>query len=181
MSVRTLFFAFAFGLFYVSACSSTRDVLRDANEEITASRQATAQIEPIGTGDVQGTVRFQQRGEYVRISGTIRGLSRGKHGFHVHTGTSCSNRGGHFNPTGAPHGSPDEPERHVGDLGNLVADEGGTAEYQRVDRVISLSGSRSILGHALVVHQGEDNYISQPSGDSGTEIACGIIERQPSD
>lgn len=187
MNVRIPLLALAFSLFTISACSSARDVVNDVEEEITPSRQAVAQIDGINNGDVDGTVTFQQVGDYVRVSGTVQNLDQGKHGFHIHAGTSCSDRGGHFNPEGSPHGSPDEPsnQRHVGDLGNLVADndegtadEDGTAEYERVDRILSLSGPNSIVGHALVVHEGEDEYIPQPSGSAGTEIGCGIIRLQ---
>lgn len=143
------------------------------------TRTAVATVSPIADVEVNGRVTFESLDGLVRVEGTIRGLSDGKHGFHVHAGSTCTNRGGHFNPTNTPHGSPDEPstQRHVGDLGNLVSED-DTARYERVDRVIPLSGPQSIVGHALVVHQGEDEYIPQPSGNSGTEIGCGVIELQ---
>lgn len=166
-------------LFAFSACSSMRDIADDDGEDVMEDeRMAVAQIESIDGGDITGTIRFREMDNFVRISGTVKGLTLGKHGFHVHAGTSCQVRGGHYTPEDEPHGSPDEPERHVGDLGNLAADQSGTAEYERVDRVVSLSGAQSIVGHALVVHRNEDDYLSQPSGNAGPEIACGIIELQ---
>ena len=142
------------------------------------NRTAVAEIQPLQGSDVEGTITFKEAEGGIRISGTVRGLERGKHGFHIHEGTSCENPGGHYSPEGSPHGSPDEPERHVGDLGNLVASEGGTAEYERGDRILTLSGDQSIAGHALIVHRGEDDYVSQPSGAAGPEIGCGIIQVQ---
>lgn len=143
---------------------------------------ARAEIRPIDGGDVRGTITLERvEGDLVRVSGVVRGLSPGKHGFHVHEGTSCDRRGGHFAPTGDAHGSPDAQQRHVGDLGNLAANQDGEAAYLRIDRALALSGPDSVVGHVLVVHQGEDDYLSQPSGDSGKEIACGVIERARGD
>ena len=180
-AIHSLPFVLVLGisLFAFSACSSMRDITDDDGEDVMeGERMAVAQIESIDGGDVAGTIRFREMDDFVRISGTVKGLTLGKHGFHVHAGTSCQVRGGHYNPEDEPHGSPDEPERHVGDLGNLAADESGSAEYERVDRVVSLSGAQSIVGHALVVHRNGDDYLSQPSGNAGPEIACGIIELQ---
>jgi Cu-Zn family superoxide dismutase len=138
-------------------------------------RTAMAQIEPIDGGSVTGTVVFHAEGDIVRVTGTLRNLSPGKHGFHVHEGSSCQQRGGHFAPQAEPHGSPDEQRRHVGDLGNLAVDQDGRAAYLRLDRKLALSGPESIVGKVVVVHAGEDDYQSQPSGSSGQEIACGRI------
>lgn len=142
-----------------------------------APQAAEAKIKPLGESKVEGTVRFEQVGQHVRVIGQLRGLSAGKHGFHIHQGTSCDAPGDHFMPKRAPHGSQTEPssQRHMGDLGNLVADEKGTADYTSIDHVIALAGEDSVVGHALVVHAGEDDYLTQPSGDSGEKIGCGVI------
>ena len=82
--------------------------------------------------------------------------------------------GGHFAPDGNPHGRPTDVKRHVGDLGNIVADANGVAEIHMVDSVISLGGPHSILGRAVVVHAKEDTF-AQPTGDAGSRVAFGTI------
>ena len=139
------------------------------------AESAEARISGLDGHAVEGLITFEESDGFLTVSGSISNLEPGKHGFHVHAGTSCEERGGHFNPQDTEHGSPDEQSRHVGDLGNLVADSTGTANFERVDRKLSLTGDNSIAGRALVVHAGEDTYLAQPSGDSGREIGCGII------
>jgi Cu-Zn family superoxide dismutase len=87
-------------------------------------------------------------------------------------GTSA---GGHFNPEGMPHGAPADAQRHVGDLGNLTADDSGMAHYERTDDVIALSGDHSIVGRGIIVHAGADDLTSQPTGAAGARVACGVI------
>jgi superoxide dismutase, Cu-Zn family len=139
--------------------------------------QLEARLEPLGGSGVSGHFTFTRAGAFVAIRGTVRGLSRGKHGLHVHEGRSCDDPGGHYNPQNRPHGSPDQPHdlRHAGDLGNLVALEDGTARYARVDDLARLVAPQSIAGRVLVVHEGEDDYMSQPAGNSGKPVACGLI------
>lgn len=143
-------------------------------------KHAIAVLQPVGDSGVEGVIRFTREGEAVRISGTISGLTPGKHGFHIHefgdtsdvqTGKSA---GGHFNPTGEEHGRPDDPRRHVGDLGNIEADDSGEATISMEDKVIRLNGPHAILGRAIVVHEKEDQF-TQPSGDAGDRVAFGVI------
>lgn len=130
---------------------------------------------------VEGIVTFEQVEGGVRIVADVRNLTPGKHGFHVHEHGDCSahdasSAGGHFNPTDKKHGGPETEERHVGDMGNLVADENGVAHYDRVDDLMELNGPNSIIGLSVVVHADEDDLKSQPTGNSGKRIACGVIE-----
>lgn len=139
---------------------------------------AVAEVSPLAGSNVKGTVRFENTGPHVRIHAAIDGLSKGKHGFHVHEGTSCEKPGQHFGSSDRMHGAPTNPgaNRHQGDLGNLVADESGTAQYESIDHHLALEGNASIVGHVVVIHRGEDDYLSQPSGESGDPIACGKIK-----
>lgn len=133
-----------------------------------------------GNEGVTGVVHFMQRSDGVLIEAEVRGLTPGKHGFHVHEwgDVDCGDgvcTGGHYNPTGAKHGGPDSAERHVGDMGNLVANEEGVATYRRVDKHLKLRGPHSVIGRGIIVHAGEDDLESQPTGAAGARLAYGVI------
>jgi Cu-Zn family superoxide dismutase len=130
-----------------------------------------------GNDKVQGWVKFTQTKGGVEITAEVKGLTPGKHGFHIHefgdlTSADGSSAGGHFNPTGEEHGAPDDDHRHVGDLGNIEAKSNGTATYSYTDDHLDL---HTIFGRAVVVHAGEDDLKSQPSGDAGARVAVGVI------
>lgn len=137
-----------------------------------------------GEEEPMGQVMFTQTEEGVEVHGRLENLEPGPKGFHVHEHGECDppdfeSAGGHFNPTGHPHGGPDDPagERHAGDFGNIEFDEDGVAEFTFVDDVISLGeGTNDIVGQALIVHYEEDDQQTQPTGDAGPRAGCGIIE-----
>ncbi len=141
---------------------------------------AVAILVPTQDSQVRGLVVFLKETEGIRVQGQIIGLSPGKHGFHVHEygdlrsedGTAA---GGHFNPTGEPHAGRKDEERHVGDLGNIEANEEGIAAFDFLDKRMSFEGKSSILGRGLVVHAEADDLESQPSGDAGGRVAVGVI------
>ncbi|XP_042190189.1 superoxide dismutase [Cu-Zn] [Callorhinchus milii] len=145
---------------------------------------------PPGAGDttpgVAGVVQFEwQENEPVLIKGNISGLAPGKHGLHVCTFGNLLNGhfslGSHFNPYEKKHGGPEDEERHVGDLGNVIANKEGVAEFQIQDRLLQLSGVLSIIGRSLVIEEKEDdlgkagNEESLLTGNSGKGLACGVI------
>lgn len=153
--------------------------LEEDAEEAGITR-AFAFIDPKEGSNVVGAVTFVAVDDGVRVIAHIGGLPPGKHGFHIHEHGDCSaedasSAGGHFNPTNKKHGGPDSEERHVGDLGNIVADNEGVARYDRVDSVISLEGEYSILGKSVVIHEEEDDLMSDPTGNSGKRIGCAVI------
>lgn len=146
-----------------------------------AQSAAVAQLSPTEGNEVTGTVTFTSMNGGVHVEATVSGLQPGRHGFHIHENGDCSapdasSAGGHFSPQGNQHGAPDDQERHVGDLGNLDVAQGGTARYSRMDSVITLGGANSIVGKAVVVHADEDDLTTQPSGNAGARVACGVIE-----
>ncbi|MHC1762779.1 MAG: superoxide dismutase family protein [Verrucomicrobiia bacterium] len=143
-----------------------------------------AELQPTQGNTAQGSVYFIEEPQGTRITGQIVGLTPGDHGFHIHENGDCSapdasSAGGHFNPTGALHGGPRTSERHVGDLGNITAGPDGTAHISEVMiPALPFSGPSSVLGKALLVHANADDLRSQPSGDSGGRVACGVIRQR---
>ncbi|XP_026488529.2 superoxide dismutase [Cu-Zn] [Vanessa tameamea] len=139
-------------------------------------------------GDISGTVFFDQKDDSspVVVSGEVKGLSKGKHGFHVHefgdNTNGCTSAGPHFNPLKQEHGAPNASVRHVGDLGNIEAStDGGVTKVNIQDSQISLAGPNSIIGRTLVVHADPDDLgvggheLSKTTGNAGARIACGVI------
>lgn len=147
-------------------------------EDVT---EAVCQLEAIADSGVTGTITFTREDSTVRVHGEIHGLTPGQHGFHIHEHGDLSDKetgksaGGHFNPTGKPHGRPNDEARHVGDLGNIEADDNGKAVIDMEDSVIELNGLHSIVGRALVVHAQADQF-TQPAGEAGDRVAFGLIE-----
>jgi Cu-Zn family superoxide dismutase len=144
-------------------------------------RTATATLSPASGSSVTGTVTFTEQADGVHVFAMISGLSPGPHGFHIHETGDCSapdatSAGAHFNPTGAGHGAPGAGEHHAGDMGNITADEGGNANYEQVLPALSLAdGPNSIIGRAVIVHADPDDMTTQPTGNAGARLACGVI------
>lgn len=145
---------------------------------------ATAKLEPTRGNAVTGKVEFAQRGNMVILTATLSGLTPGPHGFHIHERGDCNSpdamsAGGHFNPTGKRHGSPLIPDHHAGDLPMLVADGGGKASLTTQVEGVTIGGGgpTDIVGRSVVVHAGGDDYSSQPAGNSGPRVACGVITK----
>jgi Cu-Zn family superoxide dismutase len=144
---------------------------------------ATAMLRPASGSRVSGEVSFADIGYGLRVTGKVTGLSPGMHGFHIHERGDCSapdatSAGGHFNPDGMVHGGPRSRERHNGDLGNIYADNSGTAfiDFVATDIAIASPEQKDIVGHALVVHQDADDEKTDPAGNSGARVACGVIK-----
>jgi len=144
---------------------------------------AIAQLAATEGHNVTGSATFTSINRGIRVEATVSGLEPGMHGIHIHENGDCSapdasSAGGHFSPDDSPHGAPDDQERHVGDLGNLEVGQDSTGRYSRADSVLAFDGPKSIIGKALVIHAGEDDLRTQPSGDSGIRVACGVIEME---
>ena len=138
---------------------------------------ASAQLDVPPGSTVWGSVRFVEIGGKVTVRADVRGLRPGaQFGFHVHERGNCNAPGEHFNPTGKPHGNYRVAERHAGDLINLQSDAEGNAVYAFETNLLTvIAGPTSVVGRTIVVHADPDDYRSQPAGNSGGAIACGVI------
>ena len=155
-----------------------------ATTKQAAPKSAQAELKATPGNGVSGTLTFDAEGSGVRLTGSVKGLKpNSTHGFHVHEKGDCSapdatSAGGHYNPTSHAHGDPKGAEHHLGDMPNLEADGTGTATLDVVVKNATLrTGEPSdLVGKAVIVHAGPDDYKSQPAGNSGARIACGIIK-----
>jgi Cu-Zn family superoxide dismutase len=146
---------------------------------------ATADLKD-ARGQSVGTARLSDQDGKVRIQLQAKGLAPGKHGIHVHAVGSCeppafTSAGGHYNPLGRKHGLETPDGAHAGDLPNLEADASGNARYDATtDRISLREGLLSVFdgdGSALVIHAKEDDQKTDPTGNSGDRVACGVIVR----
>jgi Cu-Zn family superoxide dismutase len=141
--------------------------------------KAICVLVPMSKSKVQGVIHFTQKGKTVTIKGEVTGLTPGKHAFHVHefgdlTDSKGMSTGGHFDPEHMKHGAPEAEMRHVGDLGNITANDDGNAKIQITDTVVQLHGPHSIIGRAIIIHEKADDF-GQPVGNAGGRIAAGVI------
>ena len=143
-------------------------------------KRAVAVVTPTKGNSVHGVVTFEAAEKGVRVVANLSGLKPGTHGFHVHefgdiSSDDGSSAGGHFNPTGMHHSMPMSANRHAGDMGNIDADEQGNAHLDYIDPVMKLNGPNSIIGHAVIIHEKEDDFKTQPTGNAGARIGNGVI------
>lgn len=166
-----------------AASNSTMDDAATGVAVPKTPTEAVAEMKPTKGNKTSGTVTFtrQPDGNGVKITAAISGLTPGKHGFHLHEKGDCSapdasSAGGHFNPSNVQHGAPDATPHHAGDFGNITADKDGNAKLEVVDPDLSFEGDNSVIGHAVIVHAKADDLKSQPSGDAGGRLSCGVVE-----
>jgi Cu-Zn family superoxide dismutase len=159
----------------VAACQS-------APQQTAEPLRATAGLQPTKGNKTFGEATFEPAGDKVRVVVFAQGLKPGQeHGFHIHEAGDCSSGDGmsakgHFNPAGKPHGNPATGEHHAGDLPALKADKAGRAKLEVTLEGITLTpGPASIIGRGLIIHADPDDYTTQPTGNSGARIACGVI------
>ena len=150
-----------------------------------ATMDAQAVLMPTQGNTAGGELTLTPESGGLRLTGRLTGLTAGAtHAFHIHETGDCSDpaaesAGPHFNPGGQPHGNRDAGPHHAGDMPNVVADSGGNADVNLMlgDLELGSNGPRDVLGRALIVHAQADDYSTQPSGNAGARIACGVIGR----
>jgi Cu-Zn family superoxide dismutase len=177
----------------VTSCQKSADTAQPAVTTATppaaaapadkaALSRAIVAVSPIGSSGVSGQLNLSALPDDagVKVEGELVGLSPGAHGMHVHEVGSCDSpdgmsAGGHFNPTSAPHGTIEAADSHVGDLGNITADAHGKAQVSLIKGAARLSGPATLVGRSIIVHKDADDFKSQPAGQSGPRIGCGVI------
>jgi len=169
MLSRSAFVIGTLSAFVLGGCAST-----------TLGPSASADLQARSGSAVAGKVSFSEANGRLRVEATVSGLTPGEHGFHVHEAGDCSapdasSAKGHFNPMGKAHGHHASAERHGGDMPNLIANAQGEAKYSAELTGLSLTGTTGVIGRSVVIHADPDDYKSQPAGNSGKRVACGVI------
>ena len=193
----TLVLTAALALPGMVACSkekTTEVVETPAGTEVTSTETTTT---PISTNPspmhrtadvtlqsqdpkVSGTVHFSEEPNGVHVVADVKGVKPGMHGFHLHEKGDCStpdykSAGGHFNPGNASHACDPTTPRHAGDFGNVTVGADGTGHLDATVTSLSFDGANSVLGKAVILHAGQDDCKTQPTGNSGDRLACGAV------
>ena len=144
--------------------------------------QAKATIESRSGSTVTGSATFTEASTGgVRVHVHIEHAPLGTHGLHIHENGDCSDpeaksAGGHFNPGGMPHAGPKETRRHAGDLGNIEIKSNGTGDLDLSSDLLTVRpGPSSVVGRAVVFHEKADDLTTQPTGNAGGRLGCGVI------
>ena len=143
---------------------------------------ASATLSPTSGNTAAGTVRLTQLADgSVRVNIDLTGVPPGVHGFHIHDKGDCGDNGnaagGHYNPTSTPHGSPNAAAHHAGDFGNVTSDDNGRVRHEFTTRSITVeAGPTTAVGHAIILHANPDDLVTQPTGNAGGRIACGVVQ-----
>ncbi|TJY36193.1 superoxide dismutase family protein [Pontimicrobium aquaticum] len=191
-------FALAFTLAFTTSCKSDKKETNTTETEVesTNNTEKTTTEKSYDGGDVwvnlnaksgssvKGTAVFENKGDSVSMLLTVSGLEPGEHAVHLHEKSDCSaedgtSTGGHWNPTGQPHGKWGADEGyHKGDIGNFTASDNGKATFTfATDEWCIGCGddTKDILGKAIIIHQGTDDFTTQPTGAAGGRISCGGV------
>jgi Cu-Zn family superoxide dismutase len=155
-----------------------------APKPVSTAQAGTVVLASASGSLVSGKLSLRPMGDGVHLTGEIGGLTpNSTHAIHIHEKGDCSaadasSAGGHFNPAGQPHGQVDHGAHHAGDMNNLVADGEGVAKVDAHASGVTLGGGapNDVVGRAVIVHASADDYKSQPAGNAGARLACGIIK-----
>ena len=156
-------------------------ILLTSCQFISETPRAVSVIQAKSGSGIQGSMSFTQSGNNVNVTGTFSGLTpNSEHGIHIHENGDCStldasSAGGHYNPNSGKHGKHNNFSSHAGDMPNIKVDSNGNSNYSATLSHFSLVNEQNILGKSVVVHRNKDDYVTQPSGNSGERIGCGII------
>lgn len=184
--MKHIIFAGSMILILASCSHKDHQKTEDSPAEAAATAVSPTKAQAVFTAakgqKIKGIVHFTEVDGTMKIETRIDGVKPGPHGFHIHETGDCSaadfsTAGGHFNPGNVNHGAMDSSSRHTGDLGNLIADKNGKAYTTLTIKDMTMkSGANSVIGKSIVIHNDKDDLNSQPSGNSGARIGCGVIQ-----
>jgi Cu-Zn family superoxide dismutase len=162
---------FSVALLLVASCAS-----------MAKGPSASATLAPTSGSSAAGTVNLVELADgSVQVTVNLTGVPPGVHGFHIHEKGDCGDNGnaagGHFNPTAMAHGAPNADPHHAGDWGNVTADASGYVKAKFTTRSITVTaGPNCAVGHAIILHGNPDDLTTQPTGNAGPRIACGVVQ-----
>lgn len=167
----------------VEKTDAAKTEMKTEKTDASAAKKVVVNLKGMKDSGITGEVVFTEKNGKVTMKATVKGLAEGSHAIHIHENADCSTMaaaGGHWNPTGEPHGKwGAEKGYHKGDIGNFKsnADGVGTITLTTDEWCIGCDDeAKNILGHSIIVHEGVDDFVSQPSGAAGMRMACGTIE-----
>jgi superoxide dismutase, Cu-Zn family len=194
LSVVCIFTLIACGPRVVTATTSDdakpSDSMQQPSTKPATPASATAKLEAATpTPGFSGTVTFTQAADGVHLVAHVQGVPPGRHALHLHENGQCAHAtdaagkhftsaGGHFNPKGAPHACPPTEPRHAGDFGMIEVGADGTGHLDLTTNLISLGGDTSVIGKAVILHAGTDDCTTQPTGNAGDRLGCGVVSLQ---
>ena len=164
---------FSISILVLGACATT-----------TSGPTASATLSPTTGNTANGTVKLAEQADgSVQVTVDLTGVPPGVHGFHIHDKGDCGDNGnaagGHFNPMATAHGAPTADPHHAGDFGNVTADASGAVHTQFTTSSVTVAaGQASAVGHAVILHANPDDLQTQPTGNAGGRIACGVVQLQ---
>jgi superoxide dismutase, Cu-Zn family len=162
---------FSTALLVIASCAS-----------MSSGPRASATLMSTSESTASGTVDLAQKADgSVDVTVKLTGVPPGVHGFHIHDKGDCGDNGnaagGHFNPASTAHGAPGVEPHHAGDFGNVTADASGNVNTHFNTRSVTLdAGANSAAGHAIILHANPDDLMTQPTGNAGARIACGVVQ-----
>lgn len=187
----TLMLVAVFALTMITSCKNDKKQTEtvDLNEEAQEAPvndviKLKVALEPKSDSQVKGNAVFTEEDGVVTMVTVLSGLTEGEHAIHLHEKADCSaadgtSAGGHWNPTNQPHGKWGSSEGyHKGDIGNLQADASGNATISMSTDEWCIGcgdANKDIIGKAIIVHEGVDDFTTQPTGDAGGRVSCGGI------
>ncbi len=173
---------FAFGA--LISCSDANVHVKEEMDDVVEQKRAEVVLQSLPDRENVGKVIFEERNDSVMMKAKVEGiLPNGFHAFHIHENGDCSaddgkSAGGHWNPTNEAHGMWNSEEHHRGDIGNIITDSLGIGELSIITDKWCIScddTTKNIVGKAIIIHEGGDDFRSQPSGAAGPRVACGEI------